>query len=428
MFDMDRFKSAKTCVDDFSNGFETLPTGVCKPCPQLPTAPQLQIRDTEPEMILIRSPNVWRPFCKGLGALALCILFISGLRAEIVIGVAVPLSGRFADFGKDIQLGVNLAVAQANARGGIGGESLRVVVEDDKCNEAGGRDAANRLIGANVDAVIGHVCWRASIAGSALYHANEIIQISPATRYGKYTEERPDPTGGTYRLVGRSDQQVPFLAKLIRERYRGLRIAIVHDNSPYGKGLATALQAELAADKIRDVLFVDYEPGKNQYRALVSKVNDAVAEVLFVGGYFGDAAVIVRDMRARGMTVPMVGADALGSSEFRTIAGPAGDGTIFSAEADPRKLNSARDLMALISARNTVPQPYSIYAFAAVETLVQAIDAAGPGEYRALSDMLNTSAFTTVLGTVRFDKTGDAVVPAYAGYEWAGGSIRPLGD
>lgn len=428
MFDMDRFKSAKTCVDDFSNGFETLPVGVGKPCPQTSTAPQPRIRDHEPEMTFIRLPDIRRPFFKGLGALALGILSCSGLRAEIVIGVAVPLSGQFADFGKDIQLGVNLAVAEANAAGGIDGKALRVVVEDDKCNESGGRDAANRLIGANVDAVIGHVCWRASIAGSALYHASEIVQISPATRYAKFTEERPDKTGGTYRLVGRSDQQVPFLSKLIRERYRGLRIAIVHDNSPYGKGLATALQTELATDGIRDVLFVDYEPGKNQYRSLVSKVNDAVAEVLFVGGYFGDAAVIVRDMRARGMTIPMIGADALGSSEFRTIAGPAGDGTIFSAEADPRKLNSARDLLARIAARETVPQPYSFYAYAAVETLVQAIDAAGPGDYRALSDMLNTSAFRTVLGTVRFDETGDATVPAYTGYEWADGAIRPLGD
>lgn len=389
---------------------------------------QPQTREHEPEMTFIRSPNTWRPLLKGLGALALGFLSCSGLRAEIVIGVAVPLSGQFADFGRDIQLGVNLAVAQVNAKGGIDGETLRVVVEDDKCNEAGGRDAANRLIGANVDAVIGHVCWRASIAGSVLYHASEIVQISPATRYGKFTEERPDQTGGTYRLVGRSDQQVPYLSRLIRERYRGLRIAIVHDNSPYGKGLATSLQTELASDGIRDVLFVDYEPGKNQYRSLVSKVNDAVAEVLFVGGYFGDAAVIVRDMRTRGMTIPMIGADTLGSSEFSTIAGPSGDGTIFSGEADPRKLNSARDLVARIVARDKVPQPYSFYAYAAVETLAQAIDAAGPGNYRALSDMLNTSAFRTVLGTVRFDKTGDAIVPAYTGYEWKNGTIGPLGD
>jgi len=428
MFDMDRFKSAKTCVDDFNNGFETLPAGGSEPYPQTSTARQPRVRDLEPEMILLCLPDIPRPLSKGLVALALGFLTCTGLRAEIVIGVAVPLSGQFADFGRDIQLGVNLAVARANASGGIDGESLRVVVEDDKCNEAGGRDAANRLIGANVEIRQSHVCWRASIAGSALYNASEIVQISPATRYGKFTEERPDPAGGTYRLVGRSDRQVPFLSKLIRERFRNLRLAIVHDNSPYGKGLATALQTDLASDGIRDVLFVDYEPGKNQYRSLVSKVNDAVAEVLFVGGYFGDAAVIVRDMRARGMTIPMIGADALGSSEFQTIAGPAGNGTIFSGEADPRKLNSARDLVARIAARDTVPQPYTVYAYAAVETLVQAIDAAGPGDYRALSDMLNTSAFRTVLGTVRFDKTGDAIVPAYTGYQWVDGSVRPLGD
>lgn len=351
---------------------------------------------------------------------------LASASAEIVIGVAVPLSGQFADFGRDIQLGVNLAAEEANAAGGISGETLRIVVEDDKCSEAGGRDAANRLIGAKVDAVIGHVCWRASIAGSKLYHDNGIVQISPATRYGKFTDERPNPDGGVYRMVGRSEAQAPFLSSLIRDRYRGLRIAIVHDNSPYGKGIATALQSELARNKINDVLFTDYEPGKNDYRSLVSQVNDAVAEVLFVGGYFGDAAVIVRDMRARGMTLPMVGADALSSDEFRTIAGPAGEGTVFSAEWDPRKTGSARALTQSIESRDQIPQPYSIFAYAAVETLVQAMRLASDNSHDAIVEVLNATAFNTVLGTIRFDDKGDANIPAYTAYEWIAGKKEPL--
>ena len=349
-----------------------------------------------------------------------------GANAEVVIGVAVPLTGRFADFGKDIQLGVNLAVAKTNAAGGIAGERIRVVVEDDKCSEAGGRDAANRLIGAKVNAVIGHLCWRASIAGSDLYNEHEIVQISPATRYGKFTDERPDPTGGVYRLVGRSDAQVPFLGDLIQKRFNGLRIAIVHDNSPYGKTIATALQSQLATAQIRDVLFTDYNPGQNNYRALVSRINDAIAEFVFVGGYFGDAAVIVRDMRTRGMALPMIGTDALSADEFRTIAGPSGDGTIFSAEWDPRSAVAAQELLDAIIARDLVPQPYSFYSYAAVETLIQAIANRPDSTYQTLVKSFNETSFDTVVGMIRFNENGDASVPAYAAYEWIGGTREPL--
>jgi len=355
--------------------------------------------------------------------LALCCV---AARAEIVIGVAAPLSGQFSVFGEDIQLGVNLAVAKINAAGGVSGEPLRVVTEDDKCSEAGGRDAANRLIGAKVQAVIGHVCWRASIAGSALYQANGIVQISPATRYGKFTDERPDPQGGTYRLIGRSEEQVKFLTKMLPERFAGQRIAIVHDNSPYGKGVASALQSGLAATGVRDILFAEYEPGKNQYKSLASTITDAVAEVVFVGGYYGDAAVIVRDMRARGMAAPLVGADALAADEFWSIAGPAAEGVIFSAPWDPRKSEPAGDLVSLIAARGQAPQIYTITAYAAVEILAAALEPLADRSYAALNRALNETAFDTVLGRVRFDARGDADLPAYAAFQWRAGKVVPL--
>lgn len=366
----------------------------------------------------------------GLSAILLALVLLGTApdrsRAEIAIGVAAPLSGQFAAFGEDIRLGVEFAVNTINSAGGISGERVRAVFEDDKCSEDGGRDAANRLIGAQVQAIIGHLCWRASIAGSVLYHANGLVQISPATRYGKYTDERPDPLGGTYRLIGRSDAQAQTLSQWIVSRYSGLRIAIAHDNSPYGRGLATEVQKQLAAKGLRDILFVDYEPGRNNYRSLVSTFNDALVEMVLVCGYAGDAAAIVRDMRARDITVPVLGADALANAEFWTIAGTSGEGTMFSAPADPRQAPGAAELRQRLAERDRPLQPYSVYAYAAVEVLAQAFARTQSRDYAALSEALNTQAFSTVLGEVRFDANGDADVAGYTMFRWSGGSVQPL--
>ncbi|MEM8811642.1 MAG: branched-chain amino acid ABC transporter substrate-binding protein [Pseudomonadota bacterium] len=351
----------------------------------------------------------------------------SAARAEIVIGVAVPLSGQFEAFGKDILLGVNLAVQRANAENWAG-EPVRVVAEDDKCTEEGGRDAANRLIGARVSAVIGHMCWRASVAGSGLYHENGIVQISPATRYAKLTDERPDPNGGVYRLIGRADRQAPALTTFIAERFARSRIAFVHDNSPYGKGLASSVQAGLAEQGIRDVLFNEFEPGQDAYSGLVSRINDALAEVVVIGGFFGDAAVIVRTMRARGMTQPMIGGDTLGAAEFWTIAGDAGGGTLFSAPVDPRTLPDAAALVSDITGRDQAPQPYSLYGYGALQILTAALSDAGSNQFEALVQAMNDTPFETILGTVRFDDNGDSDVPSFTIYEWAGGNTFRFGE
>ncbi len=370
--------------------------------------------------------NIARRMLVCVSVATLCCFAAISVRAEIRIGVAGPLSGQFEAFGRDIVLGAEQAAAAINKAGGIDGEPIRIVAEDDACTEDGGRDAANRLIGARVSAVIGHVCWRASVAGSALYHANDIVQISPATRYAKFTDERPDPSGGTYRLIGRADEQARFLARLLLARHAGLRIGIAHDNSPYGKGLATEVENDLTATGDRPVIVLEYEPGKDEYRALVSRLNDAGAEILFLGGYFGDAAVIVRDMRARGMTVPLIGADALGSSEFWVIAGEAGNGTVFSAPIDPRRFETARAVVPLLARDNQPAQPYSLYAYAALQVLAEALRMADASTKAELDPLLNGTTFDTVLGNVRFDSNGDAEIPSYSAFEWRDGEVVRL--
>jgi branched-chain amino acid transport system substrate-binding protein len=147
---------------------------------------------------------------------------------------------------------------------------------------------------------------------------------------------------------------------------------------------------------------------------------------VFVGGYFGDAAVIARDMEARGMDIPLIGGEALETPEFWAIAGPAGEATLFTAPADPREAPAARDLVAGLKAGGAPAQPYTVYAYAAVEVLAQALAAAPEDDYAGLSRALNEGQFDTVLGTVRFDDKGDANVPAYDVFEWSQGRIEPV--
>ena len=108
---------------------------------------------------------------------------------------------------------------------------------DDACDAKTADAVANQLAGKGVAMVVGHLCLAASIAASTVYAGNKIVEISPAITYPKYTDERPGP--GIFRLAGRDDQQGIVAGDFIATRYADKRIAIVDDNSAYGKGLAT---------------------------------------------------------------------------------------------------------------------------------------------------------------------------------------------
>ncbi|PLW78784.1 branched-chain amino acid ABC transporter substrate-binding protein [Cohaesibacter celericrescens] len=357
-------------------------------------------------------------------AIASTIAMSGAAFADIVIATAGPMTGQYASFGQQMKIGAEQAVADINAAGGINGEMLKLEVGDDACDPKQAVAVANQMVGKGVVFMAGHFCSGSSIPASAVYAEEEIIQISPASTNPKFTDERPDPEGGTYRVCGRDDQQGAVAGAMLAEEYKGKNVAVVHDKTAYGKGLAdqTLLNFEKAGGKA--AMYEAYTAGEKDYTALVSKLKQAKIDALYVGGYHTEAGLIVRQMREQGMDTVLISGDALVTDEYWSITGAAGEGTLMTFSPNPALNPQAAPVVAKLVADGKPTEGYVLYTYAAIQAWVDAVKAAGSTDYAAVSDALNKGEFSTVLGSLSFDGKGDVTLPGYVWYEWKDGKYE----
>jgi branched-chain amino acid transport system substrate-binding protein len=318
-----------------------------------------------------------------------------------------------------MRAGAEQAVADINAAGGVNGDTLRLEVMDDNCDAKTGDAVANQLAGKGVAMVVGHLCLGASLAAEFVYAGNRIVEISPATTYPAYTDQRPGP--GIFRLVGRDDAQGKMLGKFLAGTYAAKNVAIVDDNSTYGKDLAdTTRQAMNAAGK-KEVLTQTYQPGADDYSDLVFRLKASNIDVVFIGGFHLDVAHVAKQMREQGMSATIVGGDALMTEEYWEAAGGAAAGTIVAFPADPTRNPEAAAVVAAFRDRGIEPGGYVLNAYAAVQAWAAAVANAGSTDFDAVVGALSKGSFDTVLGAVSFDGKGDVTLPSFVLYEWKSG-------
>lgn len=362
-----------------------------------------------------------RPFC----ALAVIVAgVLSGpVAADIAIGFANPLSGAYAASGGRNRAAVAQAVDDLNARGGVLGQQVRLIEADDACSLEQAVAAAGELVDAGVRLVVGHMCSHASLMAAGIYEAFDILMISPDSTHPRLTEEG---RRNVFRLVGRDDRQGALAGNFLSRDYRGKNIAIVHDGSVYGRGLAAQTRLHLRQLGVVEALYAAYTAGQQDYGMLVERLRRHAIDVLYVGGYGPDAGAILRTARAQGDDVQLVGGDALGAEEFWTAAGEAGEGTVFSARPairwDPRAAagRTARRL------RGLGPGAGGIGAYAAVDVWAQAVERAGAADLDAVADELRRGRFHTVLGPVAFDEKGDLRGAGWEMQIWSDGDYTRL--
>jgi branched-chain amino acid transport system substrate-binding protein len=359
-----------------------------------------------------------------LAGAALGLVFSGSAQADILIGVAGPMTGQYASFGEQFRRGAEQAVADINANGGVLGEQLELFVGDDACDPKQAVAVANQAAGEGVVFMAGHYCSGSSIPASAVYAEEGIVQISQGSTNPVYTDERPGP--GTYRLCGRDDQQGDVAGQFLFDHYAGKKVAFIHDKTAYGKGLADATMAAYEKLGGKPALYEAYTAGEKDYTALVSKLKAEGVDALYVGGYHTEAGLIKRQMAEQGMNTVLISGDALVTEEYWAITGDAGTGTLMTFSPDPRKNPDAGPLVEKFRAQGVEPEGYVIYTYAAIQTWAQAAEAAGSTDFEAVVDALNKGTFKTMLGEVNFDDKGDVALPGYVFYEWKNGTYDYL--
>jgi branched-chain amino acid transport system substrate-binding protein len=355
----------------------------------------------------------------------LSVVLAAPAYADIAIGIAGPMTGENAVFGGQIRNGVTQAIEDINAAGGVNGEKLVAKIGDDACDPKQAVNVANQLSGQEVKVVIGHYCSGSSIPASAVYAEESVIQISPASTNPVYTDKRPEG-GTTYRVCGRDDQQGGIAGKYILEKHKGKKVAVVHDKSSYGKGLADETLKAYEAGGGKSILYEAITAGEKDYSALVSKLKQAGAEVVYFGGYYQQAGLIVRQMREQGLNAVLMGGDALQSSEFLGITGKGGEGTLFTFPPDQRKLPEAAEVVAKFKAKKIEPEGFTLYSYAALQIWAAAANAAKSVEAEDVKAEMDKQAFKTVAGEIKFDGKGDPTVAGFVFYEFKDGAYQQM--
>jgi branched-chain amino acid transport system substrate-binding protein len=353
-------------------------------------------------------------------ALGVGLAFAAPAYAQLKVGVAGPMTGGNAVFGAQLKNGAEQAVADINAAGGILGQKIELTVGDDAGDPKTGVSLANKFASEKVKWVVGHFNSGVSIPASEIYQESNIIQITPASTNPKFTERK---MWNTFRTCGRDDQQGAVAGSYLAKEFKGKKVAIVHDKTPYGKGLADETQKAMVAKGLKDVLYEGINTGEKDFSALVSKLKSANVDVVYFGGLHTEAGLIVRQMRDQGLKAPLMSGDGITDKEFVQIAGPGAEGTYMTFGPDARKNPDAKDVVAKFKAKNIDPEAYTLYSYASFQVLKQAAEQAKTTDSKKVAEVIHSGkTFKTVIGDLSFDKKGDITRPDYVMYIWKKGA------
>jgi branched-chain amino acid transport system substrate-binding protein len=348
--------------------------------------------------------------------LSIGIALAGGASAQVKFGMAGPITGPSAATGAQMKNGVDQAAADINAAGGILGQKITVSYGDDVSDPKQGVSVANKFAGDGVKFVIGNYNSGVTIPSSEVYQENGILAITPASTNPTVTERK---MWNIFRVCGRDDQQGKVAGDYILNHLKGKKIAVVHDKTTYGKGLADETKKTINKGGMKEVLYEGINTGEKDFSALVSKIKQSGADLVYFGGLYTEGGLIVRQMRDQGVKAPLMGGDGITSDEFAAVGGPGVEGTLMTYGPDPRNKPEAKKVVEEFRAKKFEPEAYTLYSYAGVQIIKQAAEAAKSLDPKKVAEKMHSGMpFKTVLGDISFDKKGDITKLDYVMYIW----------
>ncbi|CDH46596.1 MAG: branched-chain amino acid ABC transporter substrate-binding protein [Candidatus Competibacteraceae bacterium] len=338
----------------------------------------------------------------------------------VKIGLMAPLTGSWASEGQGMKKIVELLAEQQNAKGGVLGQKIEVVTEDDGGDPRTASLAAQRLTTQGVAAVVGTYGSSVTEASQAIYDEARIPQIANGSTAIRLTEKGFKLF---FRTAPRDDEQGRMAAQTI-EKLSFKKVAILHDSTSYAKGLAQEAN-DLLKKKGAEVVFFDaLTPGERDYNAILTKLKGAKPEVVLFTGYYPEAGLLLRQKKEMNWKVPFIGGDATNNPDLVKIAGKeAAEGFYFLSPPVPQDLDTPEAKAFLADYQKKYGEaPASIWAVLAGDGFrVAAAGIAGAkstegGKIAAYlhKDLKN---FSGLSGPISFDAKGDREGDVYRVYQ-----------
>jgi branched-chain amino acid transport system substrate-binding protein len=357
-------------------------------------------------------------------AVAVSLAASSAVRADVVVAVPVPLEGAKAGTGRAIVAAAKDQAERLNRTGGILGEPIRITAFEDGCDGAQAAETAKRLAALRPAAVIGHPCGNAAVAAAPIYAGADILFLTPGVREAALTSPRAGPT--IFRVSGRDDRQGQAAARFLISRYKGKRIAIVHDRTRLMRALANGVRSALAGRDVPVALSTTIVAAEKDYMPLLAELRSHGIDVLYFAGFPAEAARIIEQTRSAGLSVAFAGPDVLATAEFGEEISATGAASAVWLTRPARfsaRSGATCDVMGG-RAGEWVQRNAALLTCAAFEAWSSAVKAAGSPESAVISASLESTIFQTVIGPLSFEVSGDARVPSYDVVVWRRGSWR----
>lgn len=355
------------------------------------------------------------------------VMFAASSQADILIGVAGPMSGSYANYGEQVWRGASAAADAINLAGGVNGEKIKLIKGDDACEPKQAVAVANKFVDSDkVVAVVGHFCSSSTIPASDIYADANILTITPGATNPTVTE-RGLPT--LFRNCGRDDQQASVAANYITDVLKGKRVVVLHDKDTYGQGLADATRVQLRKNGIEPVLYEGLTRGEKDFSSIVTKIRSLNADTVYFGGLHPEAGPLVRQMREQGVTAKFVSDDGVMTDEMISAAGGKQyvDGVLMTFGSDPRLNPAGKPVVEKFRAAGFEPEGFTMYSYTAVQAIAAAFNATHGTDTTKAAAWLKSHPVTTALGVREWDSRGDLTQSDYVMYQWsADGTYKQL--
>ena len=346
-----------------------------------------------------------RKIALGLAALAAAGLFAGSASAQVKVALNGPITGQLASFGEQMKRGAEMAVADINAKGGVNGQKITLVIGDDQCDAKQAVSVANRSAQDKVAVVIGHFCSGSSIPASDVYKEENILQISPASTNPKFTDRGYT---NVFRVCGRDDQQGAVAGAYIVQHYKGKKVAIIHDKTAYGQGIAEVFKKTIEASGAKVTIFDGLASEEMDFRATISAIQKSGAQGVFWGGMYNQAGPFFNQLRQAGFKGAFLGGDGIYDPELIKTVGAKADSLFISFGPDFVHSEAAKPFLAAYKQKfNQEAAGYSIYGYDAANILLAAIQKAGTTDAAKVSEALRSQAWSGLMGQTEFDAKGD---------------------
>ena len=349
----------------------------------------------------------------SLVAAAAVLAFSAQAQTVVKIGHVGPISGAIAHLGKDNENGARMAIEDLNAKGiSIGGTKVKfeLVAEDDAADPKQGAAAAQKLVDAKVNGVIGHLNSGTSIPASKIYSDAGIPQISPSATNPKFTRQGYKTT---FRVVADDVHLGGTLGRYAIKTMKGKSIAVIDDRTAYGQGVADEFEKAVKAAGGTIVGREFTNDKATDFMPILTTLKGKKPDVVFFGGMDAVAGPMLKQMKSLGVSAKFMGGDGICTAELSKLAGDAmADGQVVCAEAggvEGAQKKAMDDFGVRYQKRfNDDVKLYAPYVYDAVNLMVDAmVKAKSSDPEKYLPVLAKTTAYKGVTGTISFDDKGD---------------------